>query len=812
MKNKNRIIYKVVSDVMLAALILFFGWFVNCLPQPLFNDPNSLVVNDRKGNMLGAQIAEDGQWRFPAKDSVTEKFAVAIIAYEDKRFYSHPGIDVFALARAVKNNIMHGKKAGGASTLSMQVIRMARKNKPRIVSEKIIEMIMAVRLELAYSKHEVLSLYAANAPFGGNVVGLETASWRYYGKPSKLLSWSEAATLAVLPNSPSLIHPGKNRERLLDKRNFLLNKLVIANIIDKTECELAKWEPLPEKPMKLPFHASHLVSKIALEKEENSSKIVTTTLDKRLQKNVNAVVQHHSELLSYKGIYNVAAIVADVRTGNVMAYTGNSSGIVNAVMAPAVDMIQARRSTGSVMKPLLYAFMLNDGYLLPKTLIQDVPSYFNTFTPKNYTYTYDGIVPADRAISRSLNIPAINMLQQYTPARLLYRLKQSGITTMNMPAEHYGLSLILGGAEATLWELAGIYASMSRTLNNFNKYNKYDKNDYSELNYYSEIKLKEKNLTGSAPVLSAGAIYSTFEAMARVSRPDEEKYWHNYSSSQKIAWKTGTSFGFRDAWAIGTTPDHVVAVWVGNANGEGRPGLTGLQAAAPAMFEIFNLLPTNGEWFTEPVHDMQFVTVCSKTGFPPNQYCEELEEIKAPKAELNLKPCPYHQQIILDKSEKWIVNSNCETVDNIKVASWFVLPPAVELFYKKKHTDYKPVPPARADCVDIANKNSRQNMELIYPANHVKIYIPVDIDGKASSTVFEVAHRNAGTVIYWHLDEKFIGSTKNNYHRMTLNPSPGRHKLTLIDNTGEKLVQVFEIVNKKNKNSQQIIPLAATSK
>jgi penicillin-binding protein 1C len=244
------------------------------------------------------------------------------------------------------------------------------------------------------------------------------------------------------------------------------------------------------------------------------------------------------------------------------------------------------------------------------------------------------------------------MLQQYTPSRFLYRLQQSGITTMNMPAEHYGLSLILGGAEASLWDLAGIYASMGRTLINYNKYHKYDINDFKPLNYFSVYNNSKKELINSAPVLGAGAIYNTFEAMARVSRPDEEKYWHNYSSAQKIAWKTGTSFGFRDAWAIGCTPEYVVAVWVGNANGEGRPGLTGIQAAAPVMFEIFNLLPANGEWFAEPLNDLQNVTVCSKSGFPPNPFCDELKEIKAPITELMLKPCPYHQQIILDKDEK----------------------------------------------------------------------------------------------------------------------------------------------------------------
>ena len=778
--------------------MLFTLWFINCLPDPLFKDPASLVVNDRKGIMLGARIAGDGQWRFPAGDTVTNKFAASIITYEDKRFYSHPGIDPLALIRAIKNNFKEGRKAGGASTISMQVIRLMRKDKPRIISEKIIEMLMALRLEMSYSKQEILALYASHAPFGGNVVGLETASWRYYAKPSRMLSWSEAATLAVLPNSPALIHPGRNREKLIAKRDFLIDKLFAAEIIDSTECLLAKWEPLPDKPKVLPNHAPHLVSRIAVE-NNNYNKIVSTTLDARLQRNINSIIHHQSQMLSYKGIYNVAAVVVEIKTGNVIAYTGNSPGIEKTVLAPDVDMITARRSTGSVMKPLLFAFMLNDGFILPQTLVTDVPSYFNTFTPKNFNYTYDGVVPANRAISRSLNIPAINMLQQYTPARFLYRLQQSGVTTMNMPAEHYGLSLILGGAEASLWDLAGIYTSMGRTLNNYNKYRKYDENDFRKLNFIPENNNVKKKLINTAPVLSAGAIYHTFEAMARVARPDEDKYWHNYSSAQKIAWKTGTSFGFRDAWAIGCTPGYVVAVWVGNANGEGRPGLTGIQAAAPVMFEIFNVLPTKGEWFTEPVSDLQNVTVCAKSGFPPNHYCEELKEIKSPVAELSLKPCPFHQQIILDKTEKWIVSSECESLDNIKLTSWFVLPPAVEMFYRKKHADHKPLPPTRIDCAGYVNKTEKRNMELIYPANAVKIYIPVEIDGKMGSTIFEVAHRNNLAKIYWHLDEQFIGTTENNRHRMTLNPVAGKHKLTLIDSEGEKLVQRFEIIGKRRE-------------
>ena len=236
--------------VLTSLPVLFFAfWF--CLPEPLFNDPTSTVIVDRQRRLLGAKIADDGQWRFPLKEEVSEQFETCIVQFEDQYFYSHPGINPVSIVRALIQNIRSGEVVSGGSTLSMQVIRLSRKYKSRTVIEKVIEMVLALRLELRYTKHEILALYAAHAPFGGNVVGLEAASWRYYGRPSSQLSWAECATLAVLPNAPSLIYPGKNHQLLLDKRNRLLSKLKEKGLLNNTDYELAIVEPLPDKPVPL---------------------------------------------------------------------------------------------------------------------------------------------------------------------------------------------------------------------------------------------------------------------------------------------------------------------------------------------------------------------------------------------------------------------------------------------------------------------------------------------------------------------------------------------------------------------------------
>jgi penicillin-binding protein 1C len=778
---------KIIITVVL--IITIFFWF--SIPRQLFNDPYSTVLLDRDGELLGAKISVDGQWRFPEISAVPYKFKKSLIEFEDQYFFYHPGINAVSIFRAMYQDISKKKIVSGGSTITMQVVRLIRKNHERTFWEKFIEMIMALRLELTYSKSEILELYASHAPFGGNVVGLDAAAWRYFGVSPDKLSWAESATIAILPNSPTMIYPGKNRTKLFDKRNRLLKKLFTRKIIDKATYELSINEPLPNKPFPLPQVATHLLEKSISDGHRGEK--IKSTLSIHLQEAVNRIIEENSQVLAANKIFNAAALVLDVNTGNVLAYVGNSPQLQNENHAYDVDVICSPRSTGSILKPYLFAGMLNDGLILPTTLIPDVPMQIGGFVPENYYRTFDGAVPAKHALSRSLNIPAVKMLQSYGVEKFYGLLKKLGMTTLTRPADHYGLTLILGGAEAKLWDLAGIYASMARTLNHFSEYNgKYNKDDFRPPSY---VKTDEESLTGNlteSSLLNAPAIWQTFESMVEVSRPDEDQQWQQFSSSSKVAWKTGTSFGNRDGWAIGITPNYVVAVWVGNATGEGRPGLTGLGTAAPVLFDIFKFLrPVN--WFKRPTSEMTEISVCRYSGYRASSICEYTDKIWVSKKALKTPDCPYHIIVHLDKSGKYQVSSNCESTENMTNLAWFVLPPVQEFYYKSKNPFYKILPPFRVDCI---SDNEMKYMDMIYPANKSILYIPIDIDGKPGSVIFKLAHRNPQATVYWSLDGKYLGSTTQ-LHQMELRPDPGPHKLNMVDQNGESLNIKFTIEGKK---------------
>ncbi len=780
---------KTKKGISLCIILLLFTGFWMCLPSPLFPVKTSTVLYDKEGNLLSARIATDGQWRFPVTSHLSPKFIASIIQFEDRAFYKHPGFNPFAMARAIVQNFKAGKIKSGGSTLSMQVIRLSRKKNKRTLFEKAIEIIQALRLELTFSKAEILALYAANAPFGSNVVGIDAASWRYFGREADKLSWAEAATLAVLPNAPRLIYPGKNQERLLLKRNRLLHQLLSSKMIDSVTYMLSKQEPLPGKPHQLPQLAPHLLQRVCKEGLEGTC--IYSTIDMYLQERVTEVIENYHKLLKANEIHNACALVMEVNTGHVLAYVGNTNNAGKPEYEGDVDVINAARSTGSILKPFLFASMLNDGELLPGTLIPDIPTQIAGYVPQNYNVTFDGAVPAKRALARSLNIPAVRMLQLYGIEKFNYNLKRAGMSTLNFPPDHYGLSIILGGAEGKLWDIAGMYASMARTLNHYTSYNgEYSGNDFHPPLYTLQHK-PFKQLPVQESFLNAASIYLSFEAMVEVARPDEDASWKQYTSASKIAWKTGTSFGFRDGWAIGVTPDFVVGVWVGNADGEGRPGLTGIQTAAPVLFNIFSFLKP-GKWFSPPFDEMKKEVICRQSGCRASDICEPVDTLWIQATGIQTAPCTYHRLIHLDEKGNYRVTGNCENVSRMQHKSWFVLPPAMEWYYKFKNPTYKELPPFRKDC----ETNGTSMMEVIYPKQLSKIYVPVELNGTTGKTIFQVAHRHPNTIIYWHLDDQYVGSTQQ-VHQMGLNPAEGLHQLTLVDEQGESIAVQFEMMSKK---------------
>ena len=733
----------------LLCLLALSVWFLFCLPKDIFKGTTySTVVTDRNGELLGARIASDGQWRFPPSDTVPEKFKTALIEFEDRWFTFHPGVNPVAVARAAAGNIKAGRVTSGGSTITMQVIRMSR-GKERTLRQKLVESILAVRLEIRCSKKEILAMYASHAPFGGNVVGLEAASWRYFGHPPQELSWGEAATLAVLPNAPAEIHPGKNRERLLEKRNRLLGTLYERGRIDSLDWVLACDEPLPDKPVALPQEAHHLTEYYW---KTRPGKRIRTTIDINLQRKVQAIADQWNDELSLQEIRDLAAVVEDVATGEILAYVGNAN---TARKRPGgeVDIIRSPRSTGSILKPILHCAALQEGEILPNTLLQDVPINLNGFSPQNFNRQFNGAVPASEALSRSLNVPSVHLLRRFGVPKFLETLRKCGMSTLRKSASHYGLSLILGGAEGTLGEITSIYSKMSAA-------------------YQATDTLGNKRLL-DFPLKDKCALWWTLDALKEVNRPDEMD-WRLIGSVKKVAWKTGTSYGFRDAWAVGVTPDYAVGVWAGNAQGQGVPGLVGARAAGPVMFDIFNLLPSkeydraysrNG-WFKEPAYgDYIEAEVCKESGHLASVSCDRVDTLRLPRKAVRSEPCPYHR--IVDGQRR------------------FILPPSMEWYYRQHHPEYSVMTVK-------GGSDNEPRMEFIYPESGAVIFIPRQLDGSIQGITFNLAHRDPAAIVFWHLDNEYVGQTEM-IHQLTLNPAPGKHTVTAVDESGNTVSAGFTI-------------------
>ncbi|WP_206081948.1 penicillin-binding protein 1C [Maribellus sediminis] len=773
---------RLVLTFLLLLLVLFFigGLFV---PRPLFNTSYSTVVESSEGELLGARISGDEQWRFPPVDSIPDKYGKCVLSFEDKYFYAHPGVNLFSLARAFFLNVKARRIVSGGSTITMQLCRLARGQKERSVWNKLIEIFWALHVELRYSKSEILELYASHAPFGGNVVGLDAAAWRYFGRDPGQLSWAESATLAVLPNAPSLIYPGRLDQRLKQKRDKLLNQLLVENEMDSITYQLAISEPLPGKVNALPDIAFHLTEKANAEKRGQR---IHSTIQYGLQNRVNEIVARHHQRLKSNLINNMAVLVVEIPSKKVLAYVGNTNSSDSIAHGNQVDIVQSPRSTGSILKPFLYCKMLDEGLLLPTMLVPDIPIRFGGFTPMNFDREYNGAVPAEEALARSLNIPAVHLLRDFGVGPLYSFLRKTGMSTLKEQPGHYGLSLILGGAEIELWDLAGMYASLGTILKRYeNEDGFYSSKPFSPLIWDEEIPVLEEQRT--QPFVRAASVYSTLDALLKVKRPESETGWEHFAHSRKIAWKTGTSFGFRDAWAVGVTSRYVVAVWCGNADGEGRAGLTGITAAAPVMFDVCEALPFS-EWFQVPDDEMQTIDVCAESGYRPGEFCEKRIEVQVPQGN-KVGVCPWHERIHFNNEKTYRVNANCYPVSEMQHQNWFVLPPALEYYFKRQNVLYATLPPLMPGCSE-----TEQQMEFIYPREWNRLFIPVDLDGTPGKIIFDLAHRSGNVIVYWYLDDSFIGTTKN-VHQFELRPEAGWHSITVTDNLGNSITKKFLVVN-----------------
>jgi len=757
MRGRKKLIIILLPLILLSLLILIF--IISRIPDPLFPPDYSTLVLDEEGRYLRVFLNSKEQWHFPADGrEVPERLKTAVIHFEDKRFEQHHGVDLAAVFRAAYQNLRRGEVVSGASTITMQLARLMRP-KERTIKNKLIEMLQAVRIELKYSKDEILNLYLLHAPYGGNIIGFRTASLRYFGKEPENLSWAEAATLAVLPNNPANVNPVQNPARLKEKRDELLESLYQAGIIDRNTMQLALAEPVADRLYPFPLSAPQLAEKLARETEGD---IIRTTINKGIQDQATAILKNYVEDNRNRGIRNAALLLTETVSGEVKAYVASQDFFDDANLGK-IDGIQMRRSSASTLKPFLYALAMDEGMLIRESRLLDIPISYGGYTPYNANNKFSGVVRADEALIRSLNAPVVNLLYHYGVEEFYEFLAEAGMEGLFRRAEDYGLSLILGGAEISLWELSRLY----RGLGNYG--------------FFSGLRvLRDAEEPAGKQLLSPGSAYLVLETLKELKRPGTEYYWQDFQSSAPIAWKTGTSYGSRDAWAVGVSPDWTIAVWVGNFAGGEIKGMSGLESAAPLLFKVFNQLEKKGHknWFEAPAGGLKEIQASASTGYRLRENTGEVVRTLAPAGAKPLQYSPYERVFYLDEAETMEVCSLCWDRADLKVVQKVIYPPQVYKYLGNR--EVHAIPPHNPACPGAREINP---IEFIYPQEGSLIFLPRGIDGEYQQVNLEAAHAQRESRLFWYLDNHYLGETVNK-HQLTLAPEPGWHRLLVIDGWG----------------------------
>lgn len=772
-KNKKLLKSKVVRiTALILAVIFLFGLFLSIKVYRDYNvqfhknqveSKYSVSMLDEHDEIIGVYINKEEQWHMKNPYPIPDNLKKAVLTFEDKNFDKHIGIDFFALMRAIKNNIL-GKKKSGASTITMQVSKLMSPKK-RSYYNKFTEMIAAIKIENNITKDGILSLYLNNAPYGGNIVGYGTASELYFRKKPEKLTWAEAALLAVLPNSPGLINVEKNVPLLIEKRNRLLTRLYEKKYLDETQYHLATTEPIPKT--KYPFKnlAPHLGRRLSL---ENSDKILRTTIDGHFQERIEKIVKDYADFTATEGISNISLLIIENKTNNVKVYIG-SQDFLDFSKNGQVDGITSKRSPGSILKPFLYALAIDQGLVAPQSKVPDVPLYFSNFNPQNASKRYSGMIDMRQALIRSLNIPFVHLLQEFGEDRFFYFLKDAVNFSENNP-EQYGLSLILGTKEMSPEEIGILYTGLAN-------YGRFKKLNYLQKNNSSDILMTNNN---GKKLISDGASYLTLNTIKNLSRPGIIDY---YRWKNPISWKTGTSYGRRDAWACGVTPEYTVIVWVGNFTGASNSNLSGVVSAGRLLFNVFNEISIKNENFTRP-EDLGYIKVDRLTGYRTEFSQLETREILYPKSAKPLKLSPYYKKIF--------VNDNDEEIDS-RSPDFLNKKEKIIPNYPLEVINY--LIRENMDVSSIYDENliSKKTIKIIYPSNNLTLLLPKDFDGE-KNVIIKIANiKNQN--IYWYLNDKFLGKDKN-YEKEIKIPN-GIHEIMIMAESGEIEKVKFQVERTK---------------
>lgn len=740
---------------MLTVIVLFKTADV-VFPLPSFA-PYSQAIYGTDSVLLHLSLSADDKWRLRSRPGdLNASMARVVLFREDRWFWIHPGVNPVAVVRAVWQNTRHGNRVSGASTITMQVARMLER-RPRTYSSKLAELFRALQLEWHYSKREILNLWLDHIPYGGNIEGIRAASLFYYGCEPGVLSQAQLAALLVIPNNPNALRPDRHPDRLRKERNRWLMRMHTGGLITRRVLDDALSEPLTMQRRPAPDGIPHLAR--WLRKRYPRQEEIYTFIDSEKQKKCMQVAVDAARLLQYKGISNLAVMVMNNATGAVEAYVGSVD--FHAVAASGqVDGLQAIRSPGSTLKPFLYTLAFDLGHITPLMTINDVATSFGGYSPENYDEKFNGRVTISEALARSLNLPAVKILEQTGLDPFIRFMEKAGFRTIERNKHKLGLSMILGGCGVTAIELTGGYSAFAR----------------------GGVALIPRFTTTSPfttdTLFSEEASWMTSRILSLPTRPDLPVMYENSTNLPPVAWKTGTSYGRRDGWAVGFNSHYTITVWTGNFDGRGAIGLSGTDVATPVLFRLFQTLDSRPvrDWLRIP-GNLSFRQVCSESGFLPGDSCHHLVTDACITGVSPTNRCEHLKAVWTNKAGTVSFCAEC-IPESGAVRRWYPnLTPDLLAWYSENKIAYKPIPPHNPRCERVLGTGAPV---IVSPADQAEYFI-----ASSDSTPLMLRCQTEGDVtsVHWYLNHRLLKTTGRS-EPLFFKPPSGTLRIGCADDKG----------------------------
>ena len=760
-----------LAVAVITALVFLFVISDLCFPLDTHID-YSTVITDCDSNIIYAGLSPDDKWRmYTPLEEITPALKKTIIFKEDRFFYYHFGVNPVSVFRALLNNLKSGKRTSGASTISMQVARLLEPRERTYLS-KLIEIFRAMQLEWHYTKDEILQLYLNLVPYGGNIEGVKAAAMLYFNKMPEQLSIGEIAALSIVPNRPNSLRPGENNDLLIRERNKWLGRYLKAELFPAQDIQDALGEPMKAYRHELSRYAYHICQRILGSVRKKHT--IYTTIRSETQRKVETLVKEHVQRWYFRNVKNAAAVVIDNKTGDIIAYAG-SADFFNEEDAGQVDGVRAVRSPGSTLKPLIYGLAFDNGIVTPKSVISDVPVYYSGYEPENYDGKYHGLVNVEFALSNSLNVPAVKIMHELGTGQVLESLIKAGFRQIRADRDNLGLSVALGGCGVTLEEMAYLYYTLAnRGVLKEVRFLKEDKPAGRKKRKRIRVAAKSDTIS----ILSEEAAYMVTEILTKVTRPDLPLEWQNSANLPRVAWKTGTSYGRRDAWSIGYNRNFTIGVWAGNFSGTGVPELSGAETAAPLLFNIFNALDYGSEenWYEAP-EGLKSRIVCSASGQIYSGFCNDLVIDWYIPGVSPVRPCEHMKEVYVSPDSSVSYCMSCRPRLGYITALYPNYDPEVIAYYETYKINYKKIPPHNPECERIF---SGKAPVITSPLDGAEYYID---ETDTMQVALSCNASNDVEKIFWYINKRFYRSAQPN-SKIFFSPAEGKTEISCSDDKG----------------------------